>query len=209
MGKARAARREQRQAKRAVARDSRTTKYANQKGGIGKSVNRLSATFRTATDNEPPIAVIRNGKALWLGAESADTSATEPVDETVGEHDDQLSAHKKLRALHKKLRRIADLKERRRSGLELDGQQRALLLRESAVMEQLERIEQLAATRGDFDDGYATTPNAPTEESDDVLIPADVPVGSTPSGKRLQLRRETKKLKHQEKLRRKRSRDEL
>ena len=53
MGKQRAARREQRKAKREVARESRTTKYARQKGGVIRKLPNKGARVLVQPKNDP------------------------------------------------------------------------------------------------------------------------------------------------------------
>ena len=109
MGRSAAARREKRQMKRDVAKSTRTTKYANQKGGgVQKPRHRarpLPSRERAAADDDgESIAVIRGGKAVWARADGNIGRADAAVDVTgMGEErDDDDSAVKKLRALRKK-----------------------------------------------------------------------------------------------------------
>ena len=120
MGRSAAARREKRQMKRDVAKSTRTTKYANQKGGgVQKPRHRarpLPSRERAAADDDgESIAVIRGGKAVWARADGNIGRADAAVDVTgMGEErDDDDSAVKKLRALRKKLRRVQELRQRR------------------------------------------------------------------------------------------------
>lgn len=209
MGKARAARRDQRQAKRAVARGSRDTKYANQKGGISKSSRRGS--HGTVASDEAPMAVIRDGKAVWIGADApAEPAASLPDDEQPsGGHSDRMSAHKKLRSLQKKLRRVTDLKLRQRQGEEFDGAQLALVRSEAALREQIRSFEQTTdgaaddasdAGAGDDDAGVADGDDGGDDAACDVA--AGDEAAAAPTGSRLQVRRELKKRKHLELLRR-------
>lgn len=76
-----------------------------------------------ASDEEEPMVVIRNGKAVRMG------SAVNPVQAAVqaaldGDSDDddeRSTIQKKLRALRKKLRQVHDIKQRRRKGEEQIG----------------------------------------------------------------------------------------
>jgi hypothetical protein len=209
MGKARAARRDQRQAKRAVARGSRDTKYANQKGGISKSSRRGS--HGTVASDEAPMAVIRDGKAVWIGADApAEPAASFPDDEqhSCGGHDsDRVSAHKKLRSLQKKLRRVTDLKLRRRQGEEFDGAQLALVRSDAALREQIRSFEQVSDGADDASDAGAGDDDAGVADGNDGGDDAACDVAgdeadAAPTGSRLQVRRELKKRKHLELLRR-------
>ena len=70
MAKSRAGRRMQRHEKRQVAKATRDTKYEKQKGGIGKPQHRKKIIHSGAVteDDNRPMAVIRDGKAVYLGA---------------------------------------------------------------------------------------------------------------------------------------------
>jgi len=200
MGKARAARREQRQAKRAVAKESRGTKYANQKGGIGKrqrsSVHHASASV----SDEAPMAVIRDGTAMWLGAEGPAAPTSAPKHEEALDASDELpTAHKKLRALRKKLRHVAELRERRRRGEELDGAQQALLRGEAALREEVARFETAAGDDVAAAAPETTDPDVGAEDASEGEGEADEPLPVN----RLERARALKRRKHLEKLRRK------
>jgi len=74
------------------------------------------------------MAVIRDGKAVWLGGGAPAAPRAEEREHAAdddGPTTDGPSVDKKLRALRKKLRRVAVLKERRRRGEELDAAQQA------------------------------------------------------------------------------------
>ena len=223
MGKARAGRREQRQVKRAVVKAARTTKYANQKGGGGIAKSHKAwrggrAGAGASADEEAPMAVIRDGKAVWMDANGslhADAPGARAAarDEESQENDGKRfsSAEKKLRALRKKLRRVQELRARRRRGVELDGAQQELLRGEAALREAIERFESESAGAS----GVA-------EEEEDVEAADGADdgsdgVGEAPAeahGSRLQQRRALKKQRHlarnakkQRQLRKKRPRD--
>ena len=210
MAKARAGRRDQRIAKRAVAKASRTTKYANQKGGITKKAWRHGGAPEADPEDDAPMAVIRDGKAVWAGgADSTDKDAA-PVEEPaeIDAADQRFSsAEKKLRALKKKLRRVQEIKDRRRRGEELDGAQQALLRTLPQLTAEVARFE--AEVTG------AAAVAADEEPSDDELGD-DAADGDEQSdadeieqpGSRLQQRREKKRKRHLERVRKRMERKE-
>ena len=199
MGKSRAGRREQRHAKRDVARATRDTKYANQKGGgIGKKGRKLRAPG--GDDDDAPMAVIRDGKAVYVGAEkplhTEPAAAEAPPDEAHAANERFTSAQKKARALRKKLRRVSELKARRRRGEELDSAQQALLREEPTLKQELAHFESVQ----DDDDQGDPVEEEPLEEVTGSAGPAaddeTGDVDEAPAGSRLEQRRALKRKRH-------------
>ena len=225
MGKARAARRDQRIMKRQVAMESRDTKYAHQKGGISKKAQARRGGTGLRNEEEAPMAVIRDGKPVWLGGGGNVSRPTEPVDAALDDDEDfdeerMNGAQKKLRALKKKFRRLQELKARRRRGEELDGSQKALLRDEAQLVQKIARFESegnaaVPETRQDDvddDDGdvdtstaYATAAgagNAAGMAAESSVTSDAVVAEALASGSRLQQRRALKRQRHQEALQR-------
>ena len=209
MGKARAARRDQRHAKRDVAKASRPTKYAKQKGGaVGKT--RRWGGASTGMD-EAPMAVIRDGQAVWAGGEgpAKTTQARAHVEDDDEHGDDRFSsAQKKLRALKKKIRHVLELKKRRQRGEELNSAQQMLLRTEQALKNEAAGFE---------NEAFADPPDASTVASnrslddaadDETTAFVDEPPAGHASGSRLEQRRALKRQRHLEQMERKRLRKE-
>ena len=144
MAKSRAGRRDARHAKRQVAKLTRTTKYEHQKGrGIKKrgAVQRMPS-HNLCEDAEERVAVVRDGQAVWTttdGSECAGHRSDDRDEASAGQH--LTAAQKKLRALNKKMRRVSELKQRRKRGVELDSQQQAMLRMESQLQKDIDLFE--------------------------------------------------------------------
>ena len=216
MGKARAGRRDQKHVKRDVAKESRPTKFANQKGG---KIQKARRSNPAAAADEAPMAVIRNGKAVWSG--SSETAEPEPQDGAADEPEETREerftrAEKKLRALRKKLRHLHDVKDRRRRGEELEGAQLALLRGEAALLKDIKRFEaEVAGGESDEEDAIDEMEEAAVEEEEEeeeaeAASALDVPSGESPGKLSLEQRRAKKRARHdarlQEKLRKKEER---
>ena len=209
MGKARAARREQRHAKREVAKSSRPTKYARQKGGgVGKA--RRWGGASTDVD-EAPLAVIRDGQAVWAGSEgpARATQAPAHVEDDDDQRDERFSsAQKKLRALKKKIRHVLDLKKRRQRGEELNSAQQMLLRTEQALRIEAASFENEASV--DPNDASTLVSNRAFDDAADNETTAfvDEPPAGHAAGSRLEQRRALKRQRHLEQMQRKRLRKE-
>ena len=207
MGKSRAARREQRKEKREIAQATRDTKYANQKGGVGKKRRRLSSAPSQAPSRAvrhddddgggDDMVVIRAGQAVRASSGSGVRARAPPDDPSDGDDDEALpqrfsSEEKKLRALKKKLRSIEELKRRRKQGAELDSHQQAKVRAESEVLRLISQFGSACADVG----GAVTEPAHSSEE--EVLDDAPCPAPSYAST--LKQRREQKRLRRLERL---------
>jgi len=155
------------------------------------------------------MAVIRDGKAVWLGGGAPAAPRAEEREHAAdddGPTTDGPSVDKKLRALRKKLRRVAELKERRRRGEELDAAQQALVRCEGELQQELGRFEAEADGDGDGpEDGVHVDTCAAVDsaEADDLNDGRALAEAEEQSGSRLQARRALKKQRHLEKLQRK------
>ena len=167
-----AARREQRHAKRALARAERgVQKYANQKGGArpakgkgsGSSARRRKALQQQlqqqTADDDDEMVVVSGGEAKRLGA-PPNSSEAAPARFT--------DTEKKVRALSKKLRQLDELRQRARRGLVLDEQQRAKLRQRAKVVQELDQLSELTG---------ATEQNAIESDSgsEELAEPTDQP----------------------------------
>jgi len=183
MGSRRGAqRREQRHAKRALARLERGSKksYANQKGGANQ---RGSDRHRAQPDGDEHMVVVRNGKAVRMkGAdpeESAPRQRPSSKQSAVIEPTEPArfsEIQKKVRALEKKQRQLEVLKAQVRRGFELDAQQQAKLRRErhlEAAIRQarVELGEEGGAGEGEQDDD-ADDDGDDEEESPKMAAPS-------------------------------------
>ena len=156
MAKKAAGRRTQRIAKRQAAKESRDTKYANQKGGaISKRPKTLSKKgfarheFDGAhlKDDGEDLAVIRGGRAIWSRSTELDPNAQPDAEEDAEDDSEQRfsSVDKKLRALRKKLRKIDFIKQRKKKGFELEPNQITLLRSEGVLAAQITVLEEEAS----------------------------------------------------------------
>lgn len=135
MGRKPGSRLTQRKAKREIAKATRTTKYANQKGG-GSNTKRFKGRKRSDTILDQP-SYARAPK------EDAEEEPEEP---------EQIDEDKAIRAFQKKLRQIEELKLRRKRGEELNDDQLDKVGQEAAI---LKKIIQLTAPTGDEEEGEA------------------------------------------------------
>ena len=212
MGRSAAARREKRQMKRDVAKSTRTTKYANQKGGgVQKPRHRarpLPSRERAAADDDgESIAVIRGGKAVWARADGNIGRADAAVDVTgMGEErDDDDSAVKKLRALRKKLRRVQELRQRRGRGEELNGHQMELLRKEPDLRREIDafagEVERAQDSGDDDEDGESVWAHGPdVKQTEPLSEPLSTGSDGATSDSRIQQRRALKKQRHLQRL---------
>ena len=169
MAKKAAGRRTQRIAKRQAAKESRDTKYANQKGGaISKKPSKLGKKgFAREGDSHldddgEDLAVVRGGKALWSRSTEPDPNAQPDAEAEDEDESEQRfkSAEKKLRALKKKLRKIEFIKQRKKKGFELEPNQITLLRSEGVLAAQIAVFEEEASLQ-------ARTGSAPAHELED------------------------------------------
>ena len=160
MPRAGAARRELRQAKRALAKAERgPQKYKNQKGGIrkpsrpprnkhGKGKGR-HFDEDDAQGEEDDMVMVKDGAATRVGgaAPQRRTGRAEADEEEQEEGTEEpgrfSSLEKKIRALEKKKSSISELKLRMRRGFELDAQQQAKLRTEAKIERELARFRSL------------------------------------------------------------------
>ena len=199
-----AARREQRHAKREAAYQVNGAKI--KKGGVGKKKKRGDFQSRNAASSadevaqdESPMAVIKNGKAVWTGGGPAPKSraAPEPVAEEEEAEDERFApAEKKLRALRKKLRRVEMIRERRRRGEEIDPSQQLLLKGEAKLREEITRFER-EVNGPSAEDEVVATDDDDAAEADAGDADVEQPTG----GSRLEQKRALKRKKHAEKVR--------
>ena len=213
MAKSRAGRRMQRHEKRQVAKATRDTKYEKQKGGIGKPQHRKKIIHSGAVteDDNRPMAVIRDGKAVYLNAdgqkeepEEIDGDTTEEVFDGDDGEERFTSAQKKLRALKKKVRKLEALKARRRRGEELDAAQQSLLMREESLRKQLRKFEEAAGEAEDDDAVDAAAPAEPEpDEDDEEEEAAALPPPELAGLSKIEQRRALKRQRHQESLKKK------
>jgi hypothetical protein len=216
MGRSAAARRERRQEKRQVAKATRPTKYANQKGG-SRSIQKKRlprSNMQVGTDDEvddmvvvrggAPVLMRGSGAAGQLGMDAIDVdSVTSKIRETEDDEDGFTSAQKKVRALHKKIRRIRELEERRRQGVELDFAQQALLRSKPKLERELVKFEAVVASQ--VHDAESSESDSNEVEPHAAAVPAVAESGGgSRANNRLEQRRALKKQRHAEKLARKR-----
>mmetsp|Transcript_12314 Transcript_12314/g.32219 ORF Transcript_12314/g.32219 Transcript_12314/m.32219 type:complete len:159 (+) Transcript_12314:131-607(+) len=124
MGRKPGSRLAKRKAKRELAKATRTTKYADQKGGGGRPGGGISKSKRTGRrkGDRPLDSVVQPAM---------------PSEEVAGPNCDD---EKALRAFTKKLRMIEELKQRQRKGEELNREQLAKISREEYVLKQIIRL---------------------------------------------------------------------
>uniref|UniRef100_A0A7S0LC83 Uncharacterized protein n=1 Tax=Coccolithus braarudii TaxID=221442 RepID=A0A7S0LC83_9EUKA len=149
-----AARREQRQAKRAVARAERgDQKYRNQKGGTplhlkkGKRISKRRPEHGGDEEVEDQMVVVRDGRPTVSGGRaplhSGNARASEAVLEGEEDTDARFTAtEKKVRALEKKLKHVTKLKATQAQGFELDAQQQAKLRAEKKLRQELAQFQE-------------------------------------------------------------------
>ncbi|EOD27456.1 hypothetical protein EMIHUDRAFT_235803 [Emiliania huxleyi CCMP1516] len=183
MVRAGAARREIRQAKRAIARAESGKKK-------GKRIAKADVPRRTAKRGAtglraPPLP------EKQAAAKKRPEAEPEPVDEMEPRFTD---AEKKLRALEKKLRAVKAIRALVARGVETDAQQQSKLRSEKALLAQLESIRAEAAR------GAAAAAAAEEEEPPDA--PGATGDDEDMSGlSKLEQRRRLKKRKHLDKVR--------
>lgn len=201
MAKRAAGRRQQRIAKRQAAKETRDTKYANQKGAISKKSRKVRAERDVGDhleDDGEDMAVVRAGKAVWSRSTEPDPNAQPDPEEDEDEGEQRFTpSEKKLRALKKKLRKLDFIKQRRKKGFELDPKQLASLRTEGVLLAQISVFEKevaaeaaQAAEEDDEDD----------EDDEDVDRAGAGTKRASLSGLSLQERRALKKQRHQAKL---------
>ena len=209
MAKKSAGRREQRIAKRQVAKETRSTKYKNQKGGaITKQQGKLGKVRTTGADHEEDdgedMAVVRGGKAIWSRSTEPDPNA-QPDPESDVEDQRFSSVEKKLRALKKKMRKLQMLKQRRKKGFELEQNQMMLLRTEATLATQISVFEEEGASAqqaqeeeddDDDDEGAGATDMSMSERRE------------TLQGLGIEERRQLKKQRHLQKMEAKRQKRE-
>lgn len=222
--KARAGKRDQKRAKVQDAKSSRDTKYKKQKGGaapvkmsalggISKAVSKkLKRRNPTAAledddgDDEQDMVVIRGGQAVRTGG--GQPAKPPPNDEDEDEDDGPQrfsSAEKKLRALKKKLRQLQDLKQRRRSGEEMDAQQAKKLRTEQTILSEIAKFEkQLGAEPEEHEEEASEEEDEAEDEDEDEEVEAAEKQNAPLGGSKLEQRRALKRQKHQRELERKR-----
>lgn len=127
MGRKPGSRLTQRKAKREVAKATRTTKYADQKGG-GSNTKRFKGRKRSDVILDQP-AYMRD---------APDQEEDEP---------EQTDDDRAIRAFQKKLRQIEELKLRRKRGDELNDDQLDKINQEAAILKKI--IELTAPADGD------------------------------------------------------------
>ncbi|KAG8464558.1 hypothetical protein KFE25_009926 [Diacronema lutheri] len=132
MGRKPGSRLTQRKAKREVAKATRTTKYANQKGG-GSNTPRFKGRRRSDTILDQP--KIRG----------ADAGADEDEDEDEVKEPAQIDDDKAIRAFQKKLRQIEQLKLRQRKGEDLNDEQLDKIGHEAAILRKIIELTAPAA----------------------------------------------------------------
>lgn len=133
MGRKPGSRLTQRKAKREIAKATRTTKYANQKGG-GSNTKRFKGRKRSDAILDQPLHT-RKPK------EDAEEEAIQP---------EQIDDDKAIRAFQKKLRQIEELKVRREKGDELNDDQLDKIGQEAAILKKI--IQLTAPTRHEGQD---------------------------------------------------------
>lgn len=142
MGRKPGSRLAKRKAKREVAKATRTTKYADQKGGGGSNsaVAKQKRTGRRKGDRPLDSAVAV--AAAQQQAEGGGEEGAQGCDDV-----------KALRAFTKKLRMIEALKQRQRSGHTLDSAQLTKVKSEEYVLKQIIRLTSQPAGGGGEADG--------------------------------------------------------